>query len=93
MFTQRSELPVSRCNRKLWAGVPNVALAKYNVSYHMLALTDFLYQYHKLTSLSNDASTVSDLLRNLSLNIGFGVSLLDTGNPTTRGGPSVRLCN
>lgn len=32
VFTQRSLLPVSRCNRKLCAGVPNVPFAKYNVA-------------------------------------------------------------
>ena len=32
VLTQRSLLPVSKCKRRLWAGVPNVALAKYNVS-------------------------------------------------------------
>jgi hypothetical protein len=32
VFTQRSLLPVSRCNRKLCAGVPNVPFAKYKVS-------------------------------------------------------------
>lgn len=33
VLTQRSLLPVSRCNRNFCAGVPNVALAKYKVSY------------------------------------------------------------
>jgi hypothetical protein len=39
VLTQRSLLPVSRCNRTLCAGVPNVPLAKYNVSYFQSALT------------------------------------------------------
>jgi hypothetical protein len=39
VFTQRSLLPVSRCNRKLCDGVPNVPLAKYNVSCQLSALT------------------------------------------------------
>lgn len=33
VLTQRSLLPVSICNRTLCAGVPNVAFAKYKVSY------------------------------------------------------------
>lgn len=68
-----------------------MALAKYNVSYTLSALIlshDFL---PPPTSLSSVASTVSALLRNLSLATGFATVLLDTGNPTTRGGPSVRF--
>jgi hypothetical protein len=54
VFTQRSLLPVSRCNRKLCAGVPSVALAKYNVSYPLSALINEL-EFLENTSLSNDA--------------------------------------
>jgi hypothetical protein len=54
VFTQRSLLPVSRCNRKLCAGVPNVPLAKYNVSYPSSALI-YQFEFLEYTSLSNDA--------------------------------------
>jgi hypothetical protein len=39
VLTQRSLLPVSRCNRRLCAGVPKVPLAKYKVSYYPSAGT------------------------------------------------------
>ena len=54
VFTQRSLLPVSRCNRKLCAGVPNVPLAKYNVSCQLSALncqSDLRHIPHSVTML------------------------------------------
>lgn len=54
VLTQRSLLPVPKCNRRLCAGVPNVPFAKYNVSYFLSAppiLLTFQYIPHYPTML------------------------------------------
>jgi hypothetical protein len=75
VLTQRSLLPVSRCKRRLCDGVPNVPLAKYNVSYFTSVLGRHV-EFSVHTSLANDAWTVFDLLRSRSLDTGFGTDFL-----------------
>jgi hypothetical protein len=91
VLTQRSLLPVSKCRRSFCAGVPRVALTKYNVCYQISAFGRHPHTALELTSLSNVACTVSVLRRSRSLDNGSGTSLRWTGKPTTCGGPSVRL--